>query len=51
MINLTLRFCYYGTEKRNDDKGKTNDERHLVLKEIYNGEGNIIQDFMDDLVI
>ena len=34
-----LRFCYYGTEKRNDDKGKTNDERHLVLKEIYNGEG------------
>ena len=34
-----LRFCYYGTEKRNDDKGKTDDERHLVLKEIYNGEG------------
>jgi len=34
-----LKFCYFGTEKRNDDKGKTNDERHLVLKEIYNGEG------------
>ena len=34
-----LRFCYFGTEKRNDDKGKTDDERHLVLKEIYNGEG------------
>jgi len=34
-----LKFCYFGTEKRNDDKGKTDDERHIVLKEIYNGEG------------
>ena len=34
-----LKFCYFGTEKRNDDKGKTDDERHIVLKEIYNGAG------------
>ena len=34
-----LKFCYFGTEKRNYDKGKTDDERHIVLKEIYNGEG------------
>ena len=37
--NKPLKFCYFGTEKRNDDKGKTDDERHIVLKEIYNGEG------------
>jgi len=34
-----LKFCYFGTEKRNDDKGKTDDERHIVLKKIWDGEG------------
>lgn len=34
-----LKFCYFGTEKRNDDKGKTDDERHIVLKKIWGGEG------------
>ena len=37
--NKPLKFCYFGTEKRNDDKGKTDDERHIVLKQIHTNEG------------
>ena len=34
-----IRFTYWGTEKRNDDSGVSGDQRHVILKEIQDGEG------------
>ena len=40
------QFAYWGTDKRNDQNGKSGDNRHLILKELQVGMGNYNTQFI-----